>query len=197
MDLYKNKSNSLVIGKQMESIEKPKSIVESKPIEEDYDFDFSMYEQEDKEDKTLDSVKSLKDNKPRITNLRSKYGSAIQEIEVLINIKYKITEYAIKVASYTDDIKDLWKLYGCLSEYWAKIKDVFGTIIIEDIRLIAKECEQLLIQYTNKNIQNYNVNRALLNYRDTLYMLSQRANLGIEVEKIYGSRDNAKRGIVE
>jgi len=166
-------------------------------LEEDYNFDFSIYEREEKEEKIINSVSDLKKTKPSITNLRSKYGSSIQEIESLLSLKQSISEYGIRVASNTEDSGDLWKFYGCLNEYWARIKDVFGKKINEDIIKQKNYCEHILKKYANKNIQNFEVNKKLLELRDDIYMLAQRVNLGIEVEKIYSSKSKAKSGIIE
>lgn len=195
LPIKKNNSNGLA---NKYTLVPTKNQSKHDPLEvEDYDFDFSIYEQEEKEEINLESIKSIKENKPRITNYRSKFGNSIQEIEQLQNIKIKITEYAIKVGSYTEDMRDLWVLFGCLNEYWARIKEIFGTIIQQDIKKQQDEIKLLLQEYANKNKQNYAINEKLLELRDDIYLVSQRANLGIEVEKIYSSKMGAKQNIIE
>ena len=165
--------------------------------EEDYDYDLSIYEEEEKEEVALNTLEDIKANKPRITNLKSKYGNSIQELESLQGIKAEITKYAIKVGSDTEESKDLWMLYSCLGEYWSKIKEIFGTDLQKDIEKLQKEAYELLKKHANRNEQNYLINEKLLKLRDEIYLISQRAGLGLEVEKIHSFRSEARRGIVE
>lgn len=165
-------------------------------MESDYNFDFSMYEREEKEETTTKSI--LKDTKPRITNLRSKYGAAIQTVDLLQNVRTNLTEKAIDVASRTDDIKDIWDLYGCINEAWSIFKDVYGTGIINEVKEIDEEVLKLLLDAQKKDEIPEEVYLKMLNYKDKLYLLMQRANLGLEVEKNRGTHfKKAKSGMVE
>ncbi len=116
----------------------------------------------------------------------------------LNDIKNKISEYSIQVASNSDDIKDLWRLYGCLSEYWARIQDIFGLYDIRVVRTIKRMCYLRLHKEKETPTINPKTYELLLQFRDYVYMLAQRANLGISTEKsVYGEFYKAKKGIVE
>lgn len=167
-----------------------------KKTEEDHDFDMSRYEREESKIDTLESIK--KPNKPRITNLRSKYSPSLMELEALSNIKVKISQFAIKVGAFSQDIEDLTNLYGCISEYWARMHDIFGSVIIDEVNQIQKRCRKALRKaMRNPNI-DFSVHRLLLYYRDKVYMLAQRTNLALEVEKTsFGQYEKAKKGMIE
>jgi len=148
---------------------------------DDWNFDFTIYEDEETKNQQLNT---LKQKKPQITGLKSKYSPSSLEIENITQIKVKISEYAIKTASRTQNIQDLWKLYASINEYWSKIHDIFGTIIINEIKTIDKACLKLLQHSEQKDTIHPKTYTYLLYYRDKIYMISQRANLGLEVEKI-------------
>lgn len=163
---------------------------------EDWDFDFSMYEEEEKEQEMLESIKKAK--KPRITNLKSKYSPSLMELESISNIKIKVSEKAIQVASFSQDIKDLWDLFGCLNEYWARIHDIFGSVVINEIKSWEKFIFKKLIKAQKSDSIPYTTHKALLNYRDKIYMLAQRTNLGLEVDRAgRGARSKAAKGMIE
>jgi len=166
-----------------------------KTNEEDYNFDFSEYEQEAKEENNLEDINN--NTKPKITGFRSKFSMGISELQSLANIKDKISEYGIKVAARTDEVNDLWKLYGCLNEYWARIHDIFGTVNIKEIENIQVRSIKLLKKYGNKGKIPYIVHEYLLYYRDVIYKLSQRINLGIEITKNYRNKQEHERRITE
>jgi len=174
---------------------KTKDNSKQKEEDEDWTFDFSIYEHEEKKNQELNT---LKQDKPKITGLRSKYSPSMLEIENITQIKVKISEYAIKTASRTQNIQDLWKLYATINEYWSKIHDIFGTIIINEIKIIDKACLQLLQHSEQKNTIHPKTYKYLLYYRDKIYMIGQRANLGLEVENTTHSYySHAKKGLVE
>lgn len=173
-----------------------KKKVKKNPEEEDYDFDMSMYEAEEKDTSVVISIKNNK--KPRITNLRSKYSPSAMDLENLSNIKIKISQCAIKVAAFTQDLCDLWDLYGCLNEYWARIHDIYGTDLNKEVKLIKKKCEKKLMRYGDGSSINHKTHKYLLYFRDKVYMIAQRSNLGLEVERVsYTSISKAVRGIKE
>jgi len=107
-------------------------------MEEDYNFDMTEYEEEDQKN-IVNSIYD-KSNKPAITNLKSKFSCGQFELEALSTIKNEISKYGIKVASASNEIKDLWTFYGCCNEYWARIHDIFGTVNINEINHIKKNC---------------------------------------------------------
>ncbi len=174
----------------------------NKPIErmpeterDDWDFDFSIYEREEKEDT---QTKSIKDAKPRITNLKSKYSASIETIQLLISVRTNLAEKSIACAARTDNIKELWEFYGCINETWSIIKDIYGTIIIKEVEMIDKKIVKMLLKAQQKSDIPEKLYRALLFYRNKIYMLIQRINLGLEVEKKFGSHyTKARKGIVE
>ena len=172
-------------------------LIVEKAEEEDWSFNFGIYENEEKRTQELQSLKTIK--KPRVTGLRSKFSPSMMELESLERIKDSISEYGIKVASQSQDIQDLWKLYGCLDEYWARIHDVFGTIILNEILEVKKECLIRLNKAETKGgIIDYSVHRSLLRLRDRIYIAAQRSNLGLEVEKTtFSHYDKAQKGITE
>jgi hypothetical protein len=196
--LHKSHTHLCNNPKPIDQPHSPLSPLSSQDQEEDYEIDFSIYEQEEKNEIIAESIEDIKNNKARISNLRSKYGNSIQIQEsIILPIRQEISKYAIKVASDTGDSNDLWSFYGCLNEYWANIKFIFGTVIQEEISKKMKEIYILLISHANQNKQNRQINNKLLILRDDIYLIGQRANLGIEVEKIYNHGSEAKKGIVE
>lgn len=164
--------------------------------EEDWSFDFSIYKAEEKKDEGLQSVKTL--NKPRITGLRSKFNISIEELESLLALKNRISQYGILVSSRTQDLNHLWKLYGCLDEYWARIHDIYGTVIIKEITELKKLCYDTLVNAEKESQIDYKVHFKLLQLRNKIYIAAQRSNLGLEVEKTsFSHYDKAKKGIIE
>jgi len=172
---------------------------DSKPTteeEEDYDFDFSIYEAEENKAEELQSLKRL--NKPRITGLRSKFNISTEELESLLALKNRISQYGIKVASRTQDMSELWGLYGCLDEYWARIHDIYGTVIISEVESLKLTCYKKLLQTEKENQIPYEVHELMLKLRNRIYIAAQRIGLGLEVEKTnFGYNDKAKKGIIE
>lgn len=163
---------------------------------ENWDFDFTQYEHEEK--LTEDSITSITDKKPKTSNFMSKYGASIQTIELLLNIRTTLSEKAIAVASRSNDMKHIKDLYGCLNESWAIIKDIYGSLIMKEIdNLDSVVLNNILLAQKQSQIPE-SLYRQLLFYRDKLYMLIQRARLGFEVEKNRGSAyQKAKAGMVE
>jgi len=169
---------------------------QSQSSDDNWDFDFSLYEKEEEQAESLQSLKKL--SKPRITGLRSKFSPSMIQLENIEAIRTKISSYGIKVAARTQDINDLWKLYGCLDEYWARIHDIYGTIIINEINTLKTICFGKLIKAEEQSTINYNMHILLLTLRDKIYIAAQRANLGLEVEKSnFSHYDKAKKGITE
>jgi len=164
--------------------------------EEDWNFDFSLYKNEEKRAEELQSVKKL--NKPRITGLRSKFSPSAMQLESLEQIRAKISMYGIRVAARSQDINDLWKLYGCLDEYWARIHDIYGTVILKEIQDLKKKCFNKLRIAEKESTIPYEAHAQLLMLRNRIYIAAQRANLGLEVEKTsFSHYDKARKGIIE
>lgn len=163
---------------------------------ENWDFDFSIYEREEK--LTEDSLTSITDKKPRTSNFMSKYGASIETIQLLTNIRTTTSDKAIAVASRSGDMKDIRDLYGCLNEMWAILKDIYGSLIITEINVLDSVIVKNMKLAQKKSHIPDKLYDQLLLYRDKIYMLIQRAKLGFEVEKNRGSAfQKAKAGMVE
>ena len=158
-----------------------------------WDFDFTCYENEEKKEVRVLNTKKLK--RPYVSTRRAKFSPSMFELENITNIKLQISMKAIKVASYSQDIKDLWDMYGCLNEYWARIFDIFGSGAVDEIAKWQRFVVKKLLKAEKTGLIQYDVHRSLLRMRDKVYILANRANLGIQSEKIYGAGGRAKRGI--
>ena len=170
--------------------------VEQENPNEDWDFDFSEYKEEEKI--TEDNLTSITDKKPPVTNYRSKYGASLENIGLLVNIRTTLSEKAIAVASRSGDMKDIKDLYGCLNEAWAIIKDIYGSLVLDEINNLDKVILKNIRMAEMKSHIPEILYEQLLRYRDKLYVCIQRAKLGFEVEKGGGSAFNkAKKGMVE
>lgn len=164
-------------------------------IEEDYDFDFSIYDSEDEEEKSLESLKELK--RPNVTGLRSRFSNGEAELDKLADLGALISQYSILVESRTQDIKKLWKYYALLSEFWENIRNIFGSVINREMDELKKECVTLLEKYKDKTIDK-EIYEKLLELRSIIYRLKQLTNLGIETERSQrGIYAKAKRGITQ
>ena len=174
-----------------------RKLILKKNKEEDYDFDFSLYERQEQESEQIKSI--FKDNKPRVLNFRSKFSPSASMLDlVLIPLRQKIGEYGIKVASFSQNINDLKTFYGCCNEFWATIKDIFGSVINKEMKKIEKKCIEKLKEASEGENIDEKTHLWLLYYRDKVYMIAQRNNLGLEVEKSSFSHFNkAKKGMIE
>ena len=153
-------------------------------LDKDNDFDFTIYK-EDQEDTSLTPDKK----KPKITTFRSKFSPGEDELANLSILKMKISECGIKVAANANDINQLWKLYSCINNYWARVKPIFGQHIEDTVEEKDKEVKDLLVEYSSKSHLDYdNIHVVLLEYRDIVFKYSQNINLGIEVEKTASSK---------
>ena len=166
--------------------------------DDNWDFDMSRYEKADEKIEEITSLQKMIDNKPNQGRLRSKYSAWATELEALQLIKMKISKYAIKVAQNTSDINELWLLYGCLDEFWARIADIYGKTIYLQIESLLEKSRKELEQYKSDTALDYNTHRRLLKLRKMLYMITQRNNLGIATEmRNSNSMANAKKSIIE
>lgn len=165
---------------------------------DDWDFDFSAYEQQEEVEEDITSLRKMIDNKPKSSNLKSKYSAWASELEGLQLIKMKISKYSIRVAQNTNEISDLWALYGCMDEFWARIADIYGKTIYYQIETLFKKCRQDLQSYKSDSPINYKTHTRLLLLRKMLYMITQRSKLGIITERaVGGSMAKVKKAIVE
>ena len=186
-----------VIETVAEPIIKPKLAAEIKPEileEENYDFDFSIYEVEkDETDTNIESIVNLK--RPRITGLRSRFSNGEDELARIGELNRLISKLSIKVASRTQAINELWEYYGVLDEYWEIIRNIFGSHINTEIQDIKVHCRKLLKDYASGKIEEKAHNN-LLFLRSQIYRLKQISNLGFEVERSGGGFfGKAKRNI--
>jgi len=168
---------------------------EVKHENEEWDFDFSIYEQEDQDEEQVESIVNLP--RPKITNIRSKWNNTEAELERLAELNVLISRYSIKVASYTQDKPALWKYYGLLDEFWESIRNIFGDVINSEVNKLRKNCRDLLKKEYQKIIPE-EIHEKLLKFRSIVYRLKQVSNLGLQVERIGRSGySKTKRRIVE
>ena len=160
---------------------KKKDVNQPKQEKEDWDadFDFSIYDTEQEEEQ-IQSLSAYK--RPRITGLKSRFSNGQAEMERIAEINKLISKYSIEVASKTQDSPLLWKYYAILDEFWESMRNIYGSIINEEIEGLQKDCMKLLETYKEGKIP-YKVHKRLLLLRSYLYRLKQMANLGIEVER--------------
>lgn len=163
--------------------------------EEEWDFDFSVYEHEDKGEEIIESIKNLK--RPNVTGVRSRFSNGHAELERLADINKLISAYAIKVAARTQDLHILWKFYGLLDEFWESMRNIYGQSVNNEIEDSKKECVNLLKKHENGEIP-YSVHEKFLYLRGMIYRLKQLGNLGFEIDKIHNSSFfKAKRNITQ
>ena len=166
-----------------------------KKEEKNWEFDFSIYEKEEKQERRLINVKTIK--RSPITSRVSKFSSSILELDSLQNLKTQISMKAIKVAAYTQNIQDLWDMYGCLNEFWARIHDIFGYLAINEVKGWQRVIEKNLLVAEKRDRIPFTVHRSMLRFRDVIYVYAQRINLGLQVNKKYGSQGSAKLSITQ
>jgi len=152
---------------------------------EDFDFDFSVYEQdEDQEDKFIDNIIKQKDNIHNITSRRSKFSMGLDELKQLADLSFLMKKYGIKVEERRQDIKELWKLYGAISEFWACIRDMFGKLTIDEVTTHQDQAYKALKDHRSGRI-DFSVHEKLLEFRKIVYRARHFTNLSIETEKRY------------
>lgn len=166
---------------------------EQQETEENWDFDFSEYGEEEKEElnETIDDS-----SRPVVSGLRSRFSNGEAELNRLAEMNLKISTYSIKVAARTQDINILWTYYGMLDEFWESIRNIYGSHINEEVDAIKHKCIKLLEETSDGNKIEHKVHNNLLYFRSVLYKIKQRANLSFEVEKTHrGIHGKAERGI--
>lgn len=144
---------------------------------------FDMYREDLEQNGNKEIQSVIKPNRGSgYTSWRSKFSPGEFELQALSNIKLRISDFSIKVAANTQEIDELWDLYGCINEYWARIKPIFGAKIYDEIGDLDKELLNKL-QDSNINLKYNNMHKKLLYYRDKVYLAAQMINLGIETEQ--------------
>ena len=165
--------------------------------DEDYDWDFSHLEQETKNDKP-EGVESIINKKTKlITGLRSKFSNGEASLKQIDEIGKYVSKLAITVDSRTKDLTILWKYFSALYELWSWIKNIYGSLIINEMNELFKICEVTLINCNKDKKIEQNVYSRLRFVKNKLYALRQFSNLGFEVQRIHnGKYENAKKKII-
>lgn len=144
-------------------------------------FDFSIYEEDDQE-KALQLESLSKMTRPRVTGLKARFSNGQAELDRLAELSKIASELSIKVAAYTDDKAALWRYYGVLSEIWESIRNLFGSVINDEIQQIQRRCRALLEKHANDDVIPRKVHNNMLYWRSWLYRLKQNVNLSFEIE---------------
>jgi len=180
----------------MDGQEDKQDLIKTTDLKQDYDYDFNLYDNQDVEENNLSSLK--KKNVPLVSGLRSRYSNGNAELEKFAELSIMITRLSIEVETYTQDINILKRYLGILNEFWECIRNINGSHIQNEMRIIKNHCRRLVMDYNNGGTIPEKVHNNLLYYRQQLYFLRQRLNLGIEVDKINrGEYARAKKSIVE
>jgi len=167
----------------------------SEENDENWDFDFSQYEEDYK--KQEEEAESVHAPKPLITGYRSRFSMGEYELERLSQLKNYSSKYAILVQARSQNITELWKFYAVLEEIWDIISPIFGTVIEDEITDIKIKCRDLLMRYGNGKIPD-KVFNYLRHLKKEIYRLMQMYNLGFEVDKVSSSQyQSAKRKITQ
>lgn len=167
---------------------------ENKEQDWDFKFNFDMYEAEDEVDEVTETI--IHKERANITGLRSRFSNGMAELERLAELNKEISKLSIEVSARTKEISKLWNYYGVLDEFWESIRNIFGKLINDEIRIIKKTCLSLLEEAERTGIVEHKVHNNLLYFRSNLYRLKQSGNFGIEVDKTRrGSYQKTKRQI--
>lgn len=145
--------------------------------EENWNFDFSEYQQEEEEENQIDTINTPP---PKITRFRAKLSNTIQEQEHLTQKIIILTELISKTATYPQDTHHLWKHYGHLYSYWTLIKDIYGQTIQTEIETLFTQAKKEL---QKKGQIPETTHNTIIKIHDTLMKLRQLSGLGIDVEK--------------
>jgi len=163
---------------------------------EDYDYDFNLYDNDEYESSDIESIRKY--NVPRIAGLRSRYSNGNAELEKFAELSIMLTKLSIDVEMYTQDINTLKRYLGTLNEFWECIRNINGSQIQTEMTQIKNHCRKLVMEYSTGGNIPERVHNNLLFYRQKLYFLRQRLNLGIEVDRTRrGSYSRARKSIVE
>lgn len=149
-------------------------------IEEDWDFDFSKYEDEFQQTSTIEKIEDLTIKaKPDFSPIKAMFSPHVEDLHRFADLRVEASRLAIEVAAYTDDTGTLWKFYGVLNELWARIRDLYGKRAITRVEGLFRVLEHNLtnIESNNEKI-DFKIHRNLLALRDIIYRAIQMKNLG-------------------
>ena len=159
------------------------------------EYDFNIYE--DAEAEKVQLIESLhKINRPKVTGLVSRFNIGLQELDRIANINNLVSELTIKVASYPNDINLLRKFYGTLYEFWENIRNIYGSVMNNEVNEIKNNCRTLLKTYANERVIPDKVHNNLLFLATTLMRLKYIAKFGYETDKAYKSIFTKAKGMI-
>jgi len=162
---------------------------------ENWDFDFSMYEEEDEETPAITSLKILK--RGNFTDLRSRFSNGENIMLKLAELEKEVDKYCIKVAARSQLMEDLWNFYAVVDTYWRNIRDIYGKILIIEMESLKAKCRDYMEKYQGKQIPS-KVHELLLHFHGMVYRLAQNRNLRFEVESYRKtSFKKAKNNIIQ
>ena len=175
------------------------TIAEDKILQEesvDWDFDFSLYDDQDKSD-MVSQLRGLQEKNTIAINIyRKKFADFENDNERLAQLKTKMSAYSIKVEARTQDIQMLWGLYGALSEGWDLISPIIGQLHYDQITSVKCRCLKLITQHKGGRIPG-KVHNNLLFYKKIFYKLMQITGFGFPVEKVGSFRSHAEGKIIQ
>jgi hypothetical protein len=154
--------------------------------ETEEEFDVSIYENdfvEENKSEDLGSDFFSKSNVPRITNIKAKYNLGEKEVEQIGELKGEIKKATIEIEAQLSNINELKRYYGLLSELWANLELVCGSLWINHVDSIRKKAWDYILEAEEKGRISSNVYNTLLKLRKDLYKISQSKNLGFAVER--------------
>ena len=94
----------------------------------------------------------MKKNAPKITSLRSKFSLGQSELARIASVNIKITLLGEKIFRYVQDYQTLWDFFSIVSEKWQIVKHIFGTVTLEEVKVLRWNCVDLMDEYTNFKI---------------------------------------------
>ena len=158
----------------------------NEPEGEDYDFDFSAYEEEGEDQEIADDTIV---DKPRSENAKwkSRFSMTEFDLERLADIKKTCSKYCIQVESFTQEVSTLWRLFGILGEMWEIIRNLYSNRINKEVGSVKARCELLLFEHMEGRIP-VKVHKNLLYWRSLMYRLMQISNLSFESERVQGGK---------
>jgi len=169
-----------------------KSEVES----EDYEFDFSEYDEIGQGDNDEREDLGIHREIPRLQHFRSRWSPWELEFERLAELMKLSSKLAIQASARTQNTTTLWKFYGVLDELWTSIQDLQGSIIQDQMIALKKKCRQLLEKHAHGNIPS-KVHNNLLHLRRQIYRLKLLSHLSFDIEaKARSDYERVKKRLV-
>jgi hypothetical protein len=157
---------------------------------DDFEFDFSIYEEKDKEEEATE--KSIFSKRERINNIKSRFNNSGSLFVNLGILERDLIRTGTKISRYSQDLNELWEFYAIVNEYWEYIKGLYSQITIDEIIKIKAICLNLLKECKNKNVIDDKVHNNLLFFRSKVLDLAQLKNFRFECER-YGARSYDSR----